>query len=124
MNLKIERKSAATVTIQSVSGDNEPTAGSVRLVGRYVLKDTETDKTAARGERSASAFFDRPPQLFAEDRAQRDAVNRAAPSGRHDGAEADTGAIAFGNPSRPGKLEARRHSCVIVFGQTGADRSR
>ena len=60
------------------TGDNEPTAGSVRLVGRYVLKDTETDKTAARGERSASAFFDRPPQLFAEDRAQRDAVNRAA----------------------------------------------
>ena len=78
MILKVTKRSASTVTLQSASGDNEPTAGSVRLIGRYRLKDTETDKTVIEGERSATAFFDRPRQLFAESRAKRDAVDRAA----------------------------------------------
>ncbi len=78
MELVVLKKAAATVTMQATSGDNEPTAGAIQLVGNYIVKDAETGRVVARGEQIAIASFDRPRQLFAEARAERDAVNRAA----------------------------------------------
>lgn len=78
MELVVLESAAATVTIQSPSGDNEPTAGAIQLVGSYTVKDATTDQVVARGQRTVTASFDRPRQLFAEARAERDAVNRAA----------------------------------------------
>jgi LPS-assembly lipoprotein len=78
MNLLVLKTAARTATVQRTTSDNEPTAGAISLVGTYTLIDTETGQTVARGKRSAVASFDRPSQTFAEDRAERDAENRAA----------------------------------------------
>jgi LPS-assembly lipoprotein len=78
MDLRVQKTAARTATVQRTTNDNEPTAGAISLVGIYSLVDTTTGQTVARGKRSAVASFDRPSQTFAEDRAERDAENRAA----------------------------------------------
>ena len=53
-----------------------PTRGSVTVVAAYTLKDG--DAVIANGTERGSAQFDAPIQLFARQRAVRDAENRAA----------------------------------------------
>jgi len=77
LDLSVSRAVSSTVQVQS-GGVNEPTAGSVQIVGRYALVETATGNTIARGTQEAFASFDRPLQEFAVLRAERDAENRAA----------------------------------------------
>lgn len=78
MELEVLKRAAATATVQIGTGDNEPSAGAIELVGTFLVKDAKTQRVVARGNRAVTASFDRPRQLFAEARAERDAVNRAA----------------------------------------------
>jgi len=72
-----ERVESAAV-VQVATDQDQPTAGSVILTANYTLTDAKTGNEVARGNRSISAAFDRPPQEFATARAQIDAENRAA----------------------------------------------
>jgi LPS-assembly lipoprotein len=79
MELEVLQRTSETATVQRTrKDDNEPSAGAVRLTGTYRLVDPVTTEIVATGTRSATATFDRPVQLFAESRAERDAENRAA----------------------------------------------
>ncbi len=60
------------------NNEGQPTSGTVIMTSNYVLTDSATGKKVATGKRSASADFDRPRQVFANDRAERDAQDRAA----------------------------------------------
>ncbi len=57
---------------------NEPTAAQVRVFAGYALVDKESGATVSSGKRNALASYDRTPQSFANERAERDAENRAA----------------------------------------------
>lgn len=78
MELDVQQSTNETATVQRSRNDNEPSAGVVKLTGTYKLVDPATTEVVATGTRSVTAAFDRPVQLFAEARAQRDAENRAA----------------------------------------------
>lgn len=78
MELEVLQRTSETATVERSNDDNEPSAGAVRLTGTYRLVDPVTTEVVAAGARSATATFDRPVQLFAEARAERDAENRAA----------------------------------------------
>lgn len=56
---------------------SDTTAGFVTVTSSYTLIDTSTQKRIAGGSRTASASFDRTSQTFANQRAVRDAENRA-----------------------------------------------
>ena len=55
-----------------------PTSAQVAVTVNYELVDTTTNKEVAGGKRRAVASFDKTPQKFANERAERDAQNRAA----------------------------------------------
>lgn len=78
MELDVQQATNETATVQRSRNDNEPSAGVVKLTGTYKLVDPVSTEVVATGTRSVTAAFDRPVQLFAEARAQRDAENRAA----------------------------------------------
>jgi LPS-assembly lipoprotein len=61
-----------------VDTEDRPTAGTMRMISAYTLKENATGKTVAKGRREISAAYDRPRQEFAAVRAKRDAENRAA----------------------------------------------
>ncbi len=54
------------------------TAGSVAITVSYDLFDLSENKIIASGSRTANAAFDKTSQSFSSERAERDAVNRAA----------------------------------------------
>ncbi len=54
------------------------TVGQVQIKADYLLTEKEGDAFVASGSRTALTSFDRKPQAFANQRAERDAVNRAA----------------------------------------------
>lgn len=54
------------------------TAGSVQVTASYEVHDRSRNEIIARGTRQASAAFDQTSQSFANQRAERDAENRAA----------------------------------------------
>lgn len=56
---------------------SDTTAGFVTVTASYTLIDTKNRKRIADGSRKASANFDRTSQIFANQRAVRDAENRA-----------------------------------------------
>jgi LPS-assembly lipoprotein len=56
---------------------SDTTAGSVTVTVSYALIDNELKQRIAGGNRSASAYFDRTSQNFSNQRAVRDAQNRA-----------------------------------------------
>lgn len=64
--------------LQSSGEDNEPTAGTVTLLGSYTITDFGKGQVIARGRRQAVASYDIPKQEFAAYRAVIDAENRAA----------------------------------------------
>jgi LPS-assembly lipoprotein len=55
-----------------------PTASQVIMKTNYALVDKVQNKTVAQGERQVVTPFNNTPQSFATQRAQREAVNRAA----------------------------------------------
>jgi LPS-assembly lipoprotein len=66
------------------------TAGAITVNAAYELVDARTRAPIAKGSRSATASYDRTAQNFANDRALRDAEDRAA----HEAAEAIRLAVA------------------------------
>jgi LPS-assembly lipoprotein len=68
-------ESAAVV---QVGDDNEPTAGTVTLTGRYSLAGSTSGQVVASGTRRITSSYDVPRQEFAAYRARLDAENRAA----------------------------------------------
>ena len=54
------------------------TVGQVQIKAEYLLTEKTGNAFVASGTRNAIASFDRKPQSFANQRAERDAVNRAA----------------------------------------------
>lgn len=66
-----ERRTSAQASLR------DTTAGFVTVTTSYTLVDTSTKKRVAGGTRTASASFDRTSQTFANQRAVRDAENRA-----------------------------------------------
>jgi len=54
------------------------TAGAITVTARYDLIDNRTHQPIAKGSRTASSSYDRTTQNFANDRALRDAENRAS----------------------------------------------
>lgn len=54
------------------------TSAQVRVSAKYILVKKTTGKTVGNGTRMALASYDRTPQSFANQRAERDAQNRAA----------------------------------------------
>ena len=62
----------------AVEGVRDDTAGSVTVAVSYDLFDRESKTVVAEGRRVANATYDRTPQNFANNRAFRDAQDRAA----------------------------------------------
>ncbi|MCT8988686.1 LPS assembly lipoprotein LptE [Chelativorans sp. SCAU2101] len=77
LDLAVSRRVTSAVQVQR-GNENEPTAGTVTLIGQYRLTDAATGEVVAQGRREVSAGFDRPRQEYAVLRAQRDAEDRAA----------------------------------------------
>lgn len=70
--LDVNRRFAA------VKGIRDQTAGSVTVTVSYDIIDRKTYQIVAEGRRVATAAYDRTSQSFANNRAVRDAENRAA----------------------------------------------
>ena len=62
----------------ALPGVEDTTAGTVTVHARYDLVDLKTNETVASGSRDAIASYDRTGQVLANNRATRDAENRAA----------------------------------------------
>jgi LPS-assembly lipoprotein len=62
----------------AVEGIRDFTAGSITITASYDLIDSTTNTRVAGGSRFATATYDRTSQSFANNRAARDAENRAA----------------------------------------------
>lgn len=69
-----ETARALSVETSSLS----PTSAQVAVLVNYQLIDSTTGKVVKQGKRRALAGYDRTPQSFSNERAQRDAENRAA----------------------------------------------
>ncbi len=64
--------------LASIQNVQDSTSGTVTVVVSYDLIDLSTGKSVANGKREAFASYDRTAQVFANERAERDAENRAA----------------------------------------------
>ena len=62
----------------SIQDVQDSTSGTVTVIVTYDLIDLATGKAVANGSRQAFASYDRTGQVFANERAVRDAENRAA----------------------------------------------
>jgi len=74
-------KLKVTTTARTLSVETSslsPTSAQVAVLVNYTLVDKTTGKTVSKGKRRSLSSFDRTPQSFANERAQRDAENRAA----------------------------------------------
>ena len=67
----IERRTSSQKTL------SDTTAGFITVTASYLLVDKRTNKRIADGNKKASAYFDRSAQILANQRAVRDAENRA-----------------------------------------------
>jgi LPS-assembly lipoprotein len=73
-NLQIASIERRTSSQKSLS---DTTAGFVTVIASYTLMDSKGNKRIASGSRKATAYFDRNSQILANQRAVRDAENRA-----------------------------------------------
>lgn len=64
--------------LASIQGVRDSTSGNVTVTASYTLVDLATGKSVADGTRQSIASYDRTGQVFANERAERDAQNRAA----------------------------------------------
>ena len=71
------RISDSNQTLASVPGQNT-TSGTVTISTSYDLVELASGNVVANGNRKASASYDRTTQVYANERAVRDAENRAA----------------------------------------------
>lgn len=78
LDLRVTAIREAAAMRQVTRGENEPTAATVTVTGRYVLTRNEDGKVVGQGSRQVMSSFDVPRQSFAEMRAEIDAQNRAA----------------------------------------------
>jgi LPS-assembly lipoprotein len=82
LELGVNTRTLSAGTQQAVfdpkNNQGQPTSGTVVMTSNYVLTDSATGEKVASGKRSASADFDQPREEFANDRAERDAQDRAA----------------------------------------------
>lgn len=77
LSLTVSVRVETAASIQRTTDDEEPTAKTVTMVGRYAL--LAADGTAvASGRRQIASSYDIPTQEFAALRARRDAEDRAA----------------------------------------------
>ena len=76
LGLQTSTESAVEVDVGD-STTGRPSAGTVRMISNYALRDRD-GKVVASGRRQVIASYDRPRQEFANLRAQRDAQQRAA----------------------------------------------
>ncbi|PRD43869.1 hypothetical protein C5748_08415 [Phyllobacterium phragmitis] len=80
MSLGVASSTTAAVRVNvgdATDKTGRPSAGTVRVTSRYLLRDM-AGKPVAKGTRVVSSSFDRPRQEFANLRAERDAQDRAA----------------------------------------------
>jgi len=77
LDLRVIANNESAVLVQN-GDDNEPTAGTMTLIGIYTVSDNGKGQVIASGTRRATASYDLPKQEFASIRAVRDAENRAA----------------------------------------------
>lgn len=80
LQLGVLSRDLSLALIQNATNDKsgQPTAGSIRMTGTYVLTRLSDKKVVGKGTRLITADYDAPRQRFAVVRAQRDANNRAA----------------------------------------------
>lgn len=64
--------------LAAIEGVQDSTSGTVTVTVTYDLVDLSSGKAIATGTRKAIASYDRTGQVFANERAERDAENRAA----------------------------------------------
>jgi len=77
MDLVVAAQAESSVLVAS-GDDNEPTAGTMTLIGTYTVTDFAKGRVFASGTRRVTSAYDIPKQEFAAVRAVRDAENRAA----------------------------------------------
>ncbi|HHZ09222.1 MAG TPA: hypothetical protein GX405_10645 [Rhizobiales bacterium] len=77
LSLSVSSKIDVAASIQQTTEDEEPTAKTVTMVGRYWLLAADGTQVAA-GRRQITSSYDIPSQEFAALRAERDAQDRAA----------------------------------------------
>ncbi len=76
-NIKLNVKTTSRkLSVQTSS--LAPTSAQVAILVQYELNDAATGKLISAGTRRSLAAYDRTPQSFANERAKRDAENRAA----------------------------------------------
>jgi len=72
------RVSFSNQLLAALPSEQDSTAGTVTVRVSYDLVDLETNEVVARGRRDTTASYDRTGQVLANNRAVRDAENRAA----------------------------------------------
>lgn len=72
------RISFSNKLLAALPSEADSTAGTVTVRTSYDLVDLKTNETVASGTRDATASYDRTGQVLANNRATRDAENRAA----------------------------------------------
>lgn len=75
--LTVTARIEVAASIQLTTEDEEPTAKTVTMIGRYALLGADGTELAS-GRRQISSSYDVPSQEFAALRAERDAQDRAA----------------------------------------------
>ena len=80
MQVGIIAQNISLALIQNAVNDRsgQPTAGTIRMTGNYVLTRISDGQVVGSGSRLVTADYDAPRQRFAVERAYRDAYNRAA----------------------------------------------
>ncbi|MCO4317465.1 LPS assembly lipoprotein LptE [Phyllobacterium sp. 21LDTY02-6] len=80
LQMVVYARDLSLALVQNAINDKsgQPTAGSIRMTGNYVLTRVSDGQVVGRGTRIVTADYDAPRQRFAVVRAQRDANNRAA----------------------------------------------
>ena len=69
---------SSAVDLVVLTQTKSPTAAQVTVTASYIIRDAKTEEVIGTGTRSAIASYDRTSQSFANQRAERDAENRAA----------------------------------------------
>jgi LPS-assembly lipoprotein len=80
LRISVISQNLSLALIQNADNDKsgQPTAGTIRMTGSYVLTRIADGQVVGKGNRIVTAGYDAPRQRFAAERAVRDANNRAA----------------------------------------------
>ena len=78
MRINVSSSSSAAAQIVVSATEQSPSSSLLTMTVTYAMRDAESGKIVAEGNRSVVSAYDVPRQHFAADRALRDAENRAA----------------------------------------------